>query len=145
MSRAAAYALVARNAQACEEAKGPVCRCPCGGAFHGVAHSVEWVAQQTARVDREWEEKKNSNGAWLVKKKRREVVTPGGLLRRPGYTTQPDMTTAGENAAGDVRNALALLVSAAVREGGSVRYEEADVAAILRRLRAAVSKLEGGV
>jgi hypothetical protein len=62
--------------------------------------------------------------------------------KKPGYVTQPDMTAAGENAAGDVRNALAILVSAAVRESGSVRYEEADVEVVLRRLRAAVTKLE---
>ncbi len=58
MSLRTAAALVARNARACEEAARPVCRCACGGAFHGAAHSAEWVAQQTARLDREWEEKK---------------------------------------------------------------------------------------
>lgn len=58
MSLRGAAALVKRNAKACEEAKHPVCRCPCGGVFHGVRHSSEWVAKETARLDREWEEKK---------------------------------------------------------------------------------------
>ena len=64
------------------------------------------------------------------------------MTKRRGYTVQPDMTTAGETPAGDVRNALTILVSAAVRDGGSVTYEEADVELVLRRLRAAVTKLE---
>lgn len=64
------------------------------------------------------------------------------MKKRHGYTVQPDMTSAGETPAGDVRNALAILVSAAVREGGSVTFEEADVELVLRRLRAAVTKLE---
>ena len=58
MSLRAAAALVARNAKACEEAKRPECRCTCGGAFHGVVHSSEWLAKETARLDLEWEEKK---------------------------------------------------------------------------------------
>ncbi len=49
-----------------------------------------------------------------------------------------------ETSAGDVRNALTILQTAAVREGGSVRYEEADVELVLRRLRAAVRRLEEG-
>jgi hypothetical protein len=36
-------ALFARNALACETAKGPACRCACGGALHGSAHSAEWI------------------------------------------------------------------------------------------------------
>jgi hypothetical protein len=61
-----------------------------------------------------------------------------------GYRLQPlpELTTVAEPPAEDIRNALAVLVNAAVREGGSVSYDEADVDAILRRLRAAVSKLE---
>ena len=50
-----------------------------------------------------------------------------------------------ETTAGDIRNALAILVSAAVREGGSVRYDEADVELVLRRLRAAVQREEGRI
>ena len=48
MSRRSVAAFIAFNAKACEEAKRPVCRCPCGGAFHGAAHSAEW---QREKVD----------------------------------------------------------------------------------------------
>lgn len=41
-----------------------------------------------------------------------------------------------------VCNALQILLTAAVREGGSVRYDEADVEMVIRRLRAAASSLE---
>jgi hypothetical protein len=44
-SRAALEALVRRNADRCESAKSKRCECHCGGAFHGKAHSAEWVRQ----------------------------------------------------------------------------------------------------
>ena len=37
--------LVNRNADACEQAKHPRCRCHCWGALHGAAHSAEWRKQ----------------------------------------------------------------------------------------------------
>ena len=41
--------LVDRNADACERALHPRCRCHCGGALHGAAHSLEW-REKTART-----------------------------------------------------------------------------------------------
>jgi hypothetical protein len=38
-------ALIRRNAEACETAKRPQCRCHCGGAFHRKKHSNEWILQ----------------------------------------------------------------------------------------------------
>ena len=52
------------------------------------------------------------------------------------------MTTATQPANEDIRNAANILVCAAVREGSSWRYDEADVTAMLRLLRAAVTKIE---
>lgn len=60
------------------------------------------------------------------------------------YRNQPTLRYEDETPAEHIRNALAVLVSAAVRESGSVKYDEADVDAVLRRLRAAASKLEKG-
>jgi hypothetical protein len=39
-------ALVKRNAEACENARAPVCVCGCGGALHGKAHSAAWCRAQ---------------------------------------------------------------------------------------------------
>jgi hypothetical protein len=38
--------LVDRNADNCEAARCPRCRCGCMGAMHGMAHSAQWRAQQ---------------------------------------------------------------------------------------------------
>lgn len=46
MKRAAAQALVDRNADACEAAANPRCKCACGGALHGTKHSASWRRQQ---------------------------------------------------------------------------------------------------
>jgi hypothetical protein len=45
-------ALFARNAAACESAKGSTCRCACGGALHGRKHSAEWIAKTIAERER---------------------------------------------------------------------------------------------
>lgn len=42
--------LIRRNAEACEQAKHDVCKCHCGGAFHGKAHSEEWIQRTIAQV-----------------------------------------------------------------------------------------------
>jgi hypothetical protein len=42
-------ALIRRNADRCETATGPRCKCHCGGAQHGKPHSARWVAN-TARA-----------------------------------------------------------------------------------------------
>lgn len=34
------YALFKKNADACENAKHPSCRCHCGGKFHGQSHAA---------------------------------------------------------------------------------------------------------
>lgn len=44
------YALAARNAQACEEARQPDCSCACGGRFHGAAHPGPFVAEYAAQL-----------------------------------------------------------------------------------------------
>jgi hypothetical protein len=44
--------LVARNADACERATWPQCRCACGGELHGIAHSREWRSAREAELDR---------------------------------------------------------------------------------------------
>jgi hypothetical protein len=44
-------ALVDRNADACECALHPVCRCACGGMLHGIAHSIAWRTQRVAVLD----------------------------------------------------------------------------------------------
>lgn len=46
MKRKIVETLIARNALACEEATGRRCRCRCGGALHGSAHSAEWQREQ---------------------------------------------------------------------------------------------------
>ena len=45
VTRGQVVVLVARNATACEAATKPRCRCPCGGKYHGKAHSAEWQQQ----------------------------------------------------------------------------------------------------
>lgn len=40
-----------RNADACEQAKEPRCRCACGGKMHGIKHPEEWVREQEALAD----------------------------------------------------------------------------------------------
>lgn len=39
-----------RNALACEAAKEPKCVCACGGAFHGIRHPPEFLAEEYVRV-----------------------------------------------------------------------------------------------
>jgi len=53
MSYASVFALVMRNAKACEEARHPACRCHCGGAQHGRAHSRAWVQSTALRLSAE--------------------------------------------------------------------------------------------
>jgi hypothetical protein len=43
--------LVARNADACERATWPQCRCACNGALHGVAHSRAWREARQTELD----------------------------------------------------------------------------------------------
>ena len=50
MKRAAAQALVERNAAACEAARHRVCRCACAGKLHGIAHSAEWQGEQVDKI-----------------------------------------------------------------------------------------------
>lgn len=50
MSLASVQALLTRNAKACEEARFPECKCHCGGAFHGSAHSQKWIADTAAEL-----------------------------------------------------------------------------------------------
>jgi hypothetical protein len=45
-------ALLRRNAEACENAKGPVCDCACGGKYHGKAHSTQWIREQVAELEK---------------------------------------------------------------------------------------------
>lgn len=44
-------ALVRYNAERCEAALGPVCRCSCGGEFHGREHSEKWIRSATEQLD----------------------------------------------------------------------------------------------
>jgi hypothetical protein len=37
--------IIDRNALACETAQQERCVCACGGAFHGIRHPNEWLAQ----------------------------------------------------------------------------------------------------
>ncbi|HZO54870.1 MAG TPA: hypothetical protein VFB63_19340 [Bryobacteraceae bacterium] len=37
------------EAMRCETAKCKRCRCRCGGALHGTAHSAEWIAEEILR------------------------------------------------------------------------------------------------
>jgi len=53
MSADSMYALYARNAQACEEAKHPSCSCHCGGAQHGTKHSDSSVREAVVKRMRE--------------------------------------------------------------------------------------------
>ena len=53
-----ARGLVDYNADACEAAKGPRCRCGCKGKLHGVAHSEEWRGETAARIDAENEQRR---------------------------------------------------------------------------------------
>lgn len=43
-------ALIRRNAESCEQAQHPQCKCHCGGALHGQRHSEEWIQQTVAQV-----------------------------------------------------------------------------------------------
>jgi hypothetical protein len=56
-------ALFERNADACESAKWPTCKCACGGALHGSRHSFQWrketwgaIAERREQERRELEE-----------------------------------------------------------------------------------------
>lgn len=51
-TREAAFALILRNAEACEQAVREQCTCACRGLLHGMRHSPEWVAE-TAKVEYE--------------------------------------------------------------------------------------------
>jgi hypothetical protein len=46
-------ALVDRNADNCECATTPRCRCGCKGALHGMKHSAQWRAQQVRQFERD--------------------------------------------------------------------------------------------
>lgn len=46
-------ALTARQAVACENAQGKVCRCRCGGALHGLSHDV--ILQRERTTGLTWE------------------------------------------------------------------------------------------
>jgi hypothetical protein len=50
MKRAAAEALVERNAAACEAARTSRCKCACGGKLHGVLHSKAWQSEQVEKI-----------------------------------------------------------------------------------------------
>ncbi len=56
-------ALTERQARNCEEAKGPVCRCRCGGALHGAKRGGD-------NPDRTWYEALPEDDPHLVKKKK---------------------------------------------------------------------------
>jgi len=43
-------ALVAFNAEACENAVHPRCVCACQGKLHGKKHSLSWVKVTTAKI-----------------------------------------------------------------------------------------------
>jgi hypothetical protein len=45
------WSTVDRNAEACERAAHPVCRCACRGALHGSAHTHAWRARRVAELD----------------------------------------------------------------------------------------------
>jgi hypothetical protein len=45
--------LLRRNALACEEAKGRICRCRCGGTLHGQPHSEDWLQEQIDSIPTE--------------------------------------------------------------------------------------------
>lgn len=47
------YALVRRNAEACETARRPQCKCHCGGALHRKKHSEEWIKQAVKELSGE--------------------------------------------------------------------------------------------
>ena len=36
-------------ADRCESAIGKRCKCRCGGALHGIAHSDEWISEEVQR------------------------------------------------------------------------------------------------
>lgn len=50
--REAARMLIMTNAMSCELATGHFCRCACGGALHGIAHSAEW--REKTLDEQEW-------------------------------------------------------------------------------------------
>lgn len=50
--------LLRRNAEACENAKGPICECACGGKFHGKAHSAEWLREKLVELAEEKEQER---------------------------------------------------------------------------------------
>ena len=50
--------LVDYYATRCENAKGKTCYCRCRGEFHGIAHSEQWRAEMTARLDAQNEQRR---------------------------------------------------------------------------------------
>jgi hypothetical protein len=46
MNHAAIEGLLRRNAEACENARLPQCRCRCGGELHGKAHGDDWIRRE---------------------------------------------------------------------------------------------------
>ncbi len=46
-------AIVAYNAQTCEEAVNPRCVCACGGKYHGLKHPQSWVTATKVKLELE--------------------------------------------------------------------------------------------
>lgn len=49
MKRPITHGRLRDQANRCENAKCKRCKCRCGGAFHGIYHSEEWVAEEVFR------------------------------------------------------------------------------------------------
>lgn len=46
-------AIFEKNADACESAKYPACKCACGGALHGAKHSAAWRLETWGELERQ--------------------------------------------------------------------------------------------
>ena len=49
MKKPITHAQMQALAERCETAKTKRCKCRCGGAMHGIAHSHEWIAEEVLR------------------------------------------------------------------------------------------------